>query len=108
VKKEERRLQILELLRANKKKYEIAKELGVHPNTITKDIKWLKANVTYDFTLTKNKIIGLLEERIINMSNRDLISFLRLLLPTKIEASGETTTNIIMRSWQPDAERNKS
>jgi len=33
VKKEERRLQILELLRANKKKYEIAKELGVHPNT---------------------------------------------------------------------------
>ena len=97
VKIEERRIRVLKYLQENKPKHEIAKLCKVHINTISKDVKWLKENITYDFTLTTNKILSLLEKKLNSMTNYELLSFLKLLIPTKIEAKVEG--GITIQAW---------
>ena len=104
MKQEERRLRVIELVRQNKTQQEMADILGVHRNTIYKDMKWLKENIVYDFRLLTNEILNELHTRIDDMKDRDLISFFGKLTPQKIEADVKETIKIV--TWDPDAEKN--
>jgi len=94
VKIQERRVQVLKLLRQGKTQQEIAETLGVHRNTVYRDMKWLKANIAYDFNLLTNEILDKLQERIETMKDANLIYFLSKLIPSKIETKIESKSRI--------------
>ena len=101
----ERRIKVLELLRQGLTEKQIAAELGFSRETIVRDVKWLKQNIIYDFTLITNEILQKLHERIEEMDNRDLIAFLGKLIPKKIEAKTQITGGeqpLIIKMWRPD------
>lgn len=93
----ERRLKVLELLREGKTEIEIAKQVGFSRETIVRDVRWLRENLIYDFTLITNEILQKLHERINEMEDRDLINFLGKLIPRKIEATSSVTGELIVK-----------
>ena len=94
VKVQERRVQVLKLLRQGKTQQEIATALSVHHNTVYRDVKWLKANIAYDFNLLTNEILDKLQERIETMKDANLIYFLSRLIPQKVETKVESKSKI--------------
>ncbi len=93
IKQAERRIQVLTFLRQKNTEKEIATKLNVHPITIYRDVKWLKTNIHYDFTLTTNKVLDRLIANIGTMSTYELLAFLKLLLPTRIEQTTRETSS---------------
>ena len=100
IRQTERRLNVLELLRQRKTETEIADSLNFSRNTIVRDVRWLKENLAYDFTLITNEIIQKLHERIDKMTNRDLIAFFgKLYMPPQrmeVKEEIETKTDITL------------
>ena len=94
VKIQERRVQVLKLLRQGKTQQKIAEILSVHYNTVYRDVKWLKANIAYDFNLLTNEILDKLQERIENMKDANLIYFLSKLIPKRSEITFEGKSRI--------------
>lgn len=80
---------MLERLRNGETETSIAKNLRVSRETIVRDVRWLKNNILYDFTLITNEIMQELRNRVTSMKDTDLISFLAKLIPQKIEKREE-------------------
>ena len=82
---------VLQLLREGKSEREISVLTKKHRNTVTRYVKHLRQNYHIDFKLLQNELLSELQNRINQMSDRDLIHFLACLLPQKIEntQSGE-------------------
>lgn len=93
----ERRIKVLELLRQGLTETKIAETLGVSRETIVRDVRWLRKNLVYDFTLITNEILSKLHERIDEMEDRDLVAFLGKLIPRKIEASTAVTGELVVK-----------
>ena len=93
----ERRIKVLELLRQGLTETKIAETLGVSRETIVRDVRWLRKNLVYDFTLITNEILSKLHKRIDEMDDRDLIAFLGKLIPRKIEASTAVTGELVVK-----------
>ena len=93
----ERRIKVLELLRQGLTETKIAETLGVSRETIVRDVRWLRKNLVYDFTLITNEILSKLHKRIDEMEDRDLIAFLGKLIPRKIEASTAVTGELVVK-----------
>jgi len=93
----ERRIKVLELLRQGLTETKIAETLGVSRETIVRDVRWLRKNLVYDFTLITNEILSKLHERIDEMEDRDLVAFLGKLVPRKIEASTAVTGELVVK-----------
>ncbi len=93
----ERRIKVLELLRQGLTETKIAETLKVSRETIVRDVRWLRKNLVYDFTLITNEILSKLHERIDEMEDRDLVAFLGKLIPRKIEASTAVTGELVVK-----------
>jgi IS30 family transposase len=85
----ERRLKVLEMIRQKKTEREIADVLKVHYNTVCRDVKWLKENIVYDWTLITNEVLDELHSRIQQMKDKDLVAFFGKLVPQRIEQKTE-------------------
>ena len=97
---------VLQKLREGKTEKEIALETQRHRNTVSRHVNWLRNNFQTEPQLITNEILQRLRERINNMTDRDLVKFLSVLMPQKIEARSEITTQttVIWKAWKPEVE----
>jgi hypothetical protein len=79
---------------------QIAEELGIHRNTVSKHINWLRRNVhpDNDAQLTLNRVDQALSPRIASMTTYELIALRKALTPTQHQAQvrfeGETKQTV--------------
>ena len=95
---------VLQKLREGKTEKEIALETQRHRNTVSRHVNWLRNNFQTEPQLITNEILQRLRERINTMTDRDLVRFLSVLMPQKIEAKGEFKQETIftIKAWKPE------
>jgi hypothetical protein len=96
----------LHKLREGKTEKQIALETQRHRNTVSRHVNWLRNNFQTEPQLITNEVLQRLRERINDMEDRDLVRFLAVLLPQKIEAKGEfkEEKTFIIKAWKPEVE----
>jgi hypothetical protein len=103
--KEEYAATVLEMLREGKTEKEIALATQKHRTTVSRYVNHLRSEYHIDFKLLQNELLSELQERIKDMSDRDLIHFLSCLLPQKIESTTEqigTQRVLHLHMWRPN------
>ena len=77
---------VLSKLREGKNEKQIALETQRHRNTVSRHVNWLRNNFQTEPQLLTNEVLQRLKERINDMTDRDLVRFLSVLMPQKIES----------------------
>jgi hypothetical protein len=94
------------MLREGKTEKQIALATQRHRNTVSRHVNWLRRNFAIEPQLLTNEVLSKLRERIDSMEDRDLVRFLAVLMPQKIEQKVDVTT--IELKWTNDASTNDS
>ena len=89
---------VLSKLREGKNEKQIALETQRHRNTVSRHVNWLRRNFQAEPQLITNEILQRLRERVNTMTDRDLVRFLSVLMPQKIESKMEI--HEIKLSWE--------
>ena len=93
---------VLQMLREGKTEKQIAIDTRKHRNTVSRHVNWLRKNFAIDPQLLTNEVLSKLRERIENMEDRDLVRFLAVLLPQKIESSTSGKITHVIELVDPD------
>ena len=94
-------LTVLQHLREGRTEKEISILTHKHRNTVSRHVSWLRKNMAYDPQTRTNQIVNKLKERINDMTDRDLIHFLAIYMPQKIEMQTEQKLKLTW-SWLID------
>ena len=84
---------VLQLLREGKTEKQIALGTQKHRNTVSRHVNWLRQNFAIEPQLLTNEVLSKLRERINQMQDRDLVRFLSVLMPQKIEQNLKVEDN---------------
>jgi transposase len=95
---------VLRMLREGKTEKQIAFETQKHRNTISRHVNFLRQNFALDPQLLTNEVLSRLRERIDTMEDRDLVRFLSVLMPQKIEKKVEVKKQVDINVTQLLAE----